>query len=290
MTTTFPPFIRLDLCRALLVLGVFVSLSCLLSGCDSADSSRAFNRADATNTTRTAASEASSRPSAAYRPGLGTEFGEERQSGSRRTVFVRANGNRPLATAAIYYDDREGARAQSGDPDEYRRYAEPPPQARGLIDLRLVGAGGFALRSFTAGGRRYVIGRPGDRYAIEVRNRTDSRLEIVLSVDGLDVLDGRAASYSKPGYVVAPRGSLRVDGFRTSSSTVAAFRFSSVQNSYANQRYGDTRNVGVIGAAVFAELGLGPLGDDEFDEETRRRRRADPFPGRGPFAEPPRRY
>src|SRR5205814_9322399 len=42
-----------------------------------------------------------------------------------------------------------------------------------------------------------VVGEEGRRYSIVVRNRSDFRLEIVLSVDGLDVIDGRPASFRK---------------------------------------------------------------------------------------------
>jgi hypothetical protein len=60
-----------------------------------------------------------------------------------------------------------------------------------------------------------------------VRNESDARVEVVLSVDGLDVIDGRSASYRKRGYIIPPRGRINVDGFRQSMSEVAAFRFGS---------------------------------------------------------------
>jgi hypothetical protein len=78
-------------------------------------------------------------------------------------------------------------------------------------------------------------------------------VEAVLSVDGLDVIDGRTADFrGKRGYVVPAYGELRVDGWRTSTTSVAAFRFSSVSNSYAGRK-GEARNVGVIGVAIFEE-------------------------------------
>lgn len=273
--------------------GVFLCLLLLAllaaAGCATDVSSpRADSRdaGDFNRSRRTASSEAAPAPAVPSRPGLGTEFGEERESRVRPSEFVRADRNRPLATAAVYYDNDAGVRAQveaaAGS------FAEPPPAARGLVDLTVRdGATDFALRTVSAGGRRLVVGAPGKRYTVKVRNRTDARLEVVLSVDGLDVLDGRPASYRKAGYLLPPRGRVRVEGFRTSTDTVAAFRFAAVRNSYAAQRYGDTRNVGVIDAAIFAERGRPPFGGDE---ETERRCRADPFPGRGPFAEPPRRY
>ncbi len=54
-----------------------------------------------------------------------------------------------------------------------------------------------------------------------------------------------------------------------------------MQESYVNQKYGETRNVGVIGIAVFNEYGTNPLDMDDAE----RRLRADPFLGR--YATPP---
>jgi hypothetical protein len=106
---------------------------------------------------------------------------------------------------------------------------------------------------------------------------------VVLSVDGLDVMDGKNASFDKRGYILDPRADLEVDGFRQSTETVAAFRFGAVHNSYAEQKHGDSRNVGVIGVALFHEMGM-PLPAWTHDE-IRQRRSANPFPGT--FATPP---
>ena len=88
-------------------------------------------------------------------------------------------------------------------------------------------------------------------------------------------MDGKAASFSKRGYIVNPGITLEIDGFRTSNSTVAAFKFSSVSNSYANLRHGDTRNVGVLGIAVFTQKGVSPW--TWMPAEIKRRDHAQPF-------------
>jgi hypothetical protein len=97
------------------------------------------------------------------------------------------------------------------------------------------------------------------------------------------VLDGRAANFAKRGYLVDAGGELEIDGFRQSTDTVAAFRFGSVRNSYAGQKHGDTRNVGVIGVALFHERGSNPLSFSS--DEVQKRHDANPFPGQ--FATPP---
>src|SRR5437667_11949667 len=112
-------------------------------------------------------------------------------------------------------------------------------------------------------------------------DRSDLRLEIVLSVAGLDVIDGRPASFRKRGYILNPHQELVVEGFRQSTEAVAAFRFGPVRESYAAQNYHNIRNVGVIGIALFNEAGSDPWAS----EEVRRRLKANPFPGR--FATPP---
>ena len=71
------------------------------------------------------------------------------------------------------------------------------------------------------------------------------------------------------------------EGFRQSTEVVAAFRFGPVRESYAAEKYHNTRNVGVIGITLFNEVGSDPW----TDEEVRRRLKANPFPGR--FATPP---
>jgi len=135
------------------------------------------------------------------------------------------------------------------------------------------------LETVSNGGRVYVVGAPGLRYSLRVHNQTARRYEVVASVDGLDVVDGEAASFAKRGYVVDGFGTLTIDGFRQSQDLVAAFRFGAVGESYA-ARTGDGRNVGVIGLAFFDEVGA-PDSDD-----VERRRSAEPFSD-ARFAQPP---
>ncbi len=215
------------------------------------------------------------------RPGLGTRWGETRKSRSFPTRFDRATPNDPLATAEIFYNDRAGINAMA-NASEFRRVW---PMLRGpaasLVSVGLRDQSGRFLPGLIVGDRWLVIGEEGRRYSIVVRNRSDLRLEVVLSVDGLDVLDGRPASVRKRGYVVAPHRTLVVDGFRQSGGEVAAFRFSPVRESYAQEKYRNTRNVGVIGVALFNERGTSPWSD----REVQKRLKANPFPNR--FATPP---
>ena len=92
------------------------------------------------------------------------------------------------------------------------------------------------------------------------------------------MIDGESASFVKRGYIIDPWTSITVDGWRTSQESVAAFRFSAMEESYADRK-GQGRNVGVVGFAFFHERG-GPSWQD-----LQRRDNADPFPSR--FSQPP---
>jgi hypothetical protein len=132
--------------------------------------------------------------------------------------------------------------------------AHPPerPDRWGTWSVDLVDESGAVLPTFRQRGRTYVLGTLGQRYLVRVRNGSPVRTEVVVSVDGRDVIDGRPAAWEKRGYLVDPYGEVVIDGYRLSQQSVAAFRFSSVPRSYA-ARMGDARDVGVIGVAVFPE-------------------------------------
>jgi hypothetical protein len=215
------------------------------------------------------------------RPGLGTRWGEFRKSAVGATSFQRATPADPLATAAIFYNDRAGIEAMAAASQLRRVWPAIFGQASSSVSVGVRDQNGQLLPGVIVGDRWFVVGEEGRRYSIAVRNQSDFRLEVVLSVDGLDVIDGRPASVRKRGYVIDPRRTLVVEGFRQSAQTVAAFRFSPVRESYAQEKYHNTRNVGVIGIAIFNERGTFPW----TDREVRKRLRADPFPNR--FATPP---
>jgi uncharacterized protein YceK len=214
------------------------------------------------------------------RPGLGTVFGETRSSPVRHRPFDRAS-SRPFASLSVFYNDAEGVAAQMsyrGGEGASPYYARTPG---GGITVSLQDNSGRVMHGRSAGGRTYVVGREGERYTVVLRNTTGGRYEVVASVDGLDVIDGKPASTVKRGYLLQPYGTLVIDGYRRSDSAVAAFRFGRVRDSYAARTTGD-RNVGVIGVAFFGERG-----SEWTTDELRRRETADPFPVDTRYAAPP---
>ena len=55
-----------------------------------------------------------------------------------------------------------------------------------------------------------------------------------------------------------PEQPIEIKGWRSSEKEVASFVFSPVAGSYSNLKHGETRNVGVVGLAVFTEKGIDP--------------------------------
>src|SRR5262245_24601712 len=139
----------------------------------------------------------------------------------------------------------------------YGPYGRPLSTASGGYELQVL-SNGVPIPSFFHNGGTYVMGQIGERYTLRIVNHTPRRIEAVVSVDGRDVVDGRSADFrSKRGYLVPAWGSVDIDGWRLSSAQVAAFRFSSVADSYA-ARTGSSREVGVIGVAIFPERYVPP--------------------------------
>jgi hypothetical protein len=211
------------------------------------------------------------------RPGLGTAYGEDRRSSVETVGFRRAEPTTPDVVFSIRYDDVGGVRAAASQ-KRTRAFSDDALQQHAGLSFALLDDRGDVLPAASVGSELWAVGHPDARYSLAIANDTSSAFEVVTSVDGLDVIDGRPANFSKRGYIVDPFSSVVIDGWRTSEDSVAAFRFSSIDDSYA-ERMGDGRNVGVIGAAFFREA---PRAWEAWraPEETWRRDRADPFPGR----------
>lgn len=208
------------------------------------------------NPNRTASPAKPRMKAAEERPGLATGFGDAVKSPWNRQAFTRES-SKPDGTGVVYYNNREGIEAMTGS----KWKMGPLETAAGdKIEWGIKGGWGYlpTYKTWTSDSRRFVVGKQDSDYSIVVKNRCKSRLEVVLSVDGLDVIDGKPASFSKRGYVIAPGETLEVKGWRSSPETVARFKFSTVAGSYANLRHGDHRNVGVIGLAVFTEKDVDP--------------------------------
>ena len=127
-----------------------------------------------------------------------------------------------------------------------------------LVDLQIVDrARSETLPAYRYRGASYVAGRPGDRYAVRLTNRSNARVLVVLSIDGVNAVSGETASTGQTGYVLGAYQTAEITGWRKSYTEAAAFCFTALPDSYA-ARTDRPDNVGVIGAAVFRERVVEP--------------------------------
>jgi hypothetical protein len=132
-------------------------------------------------------------------------------------------------------------------------HAAAPAQAGTLLDIQVISRStGLPLPVYRHRGRDYVVGTPGEAYAIRLTNRSGGRVLGVLAVDGINAITGETAATSQSGYVLGPFESAEIGGWRKSLEEVARFYFTRLPDSYA-ARTDRPDHTGVIGVAAYAE-------------------------------------
>ncbi|MCA9706773.1 MAG: hypothetical protein KDK70_13055 [Myxococcales bacterium] len=165
---------------------------------------------------------------------------------------MRLSRSISIALAALVMTGAVAEPAQARRPRAYAP-APVPPAVQPLVTLSLEHPGGQTLPAFLHLGSLYFAGQQGDRYDLRLTNNTAERVEVVITVDGRDVISGELGNYKRQrGYVLDPYATVVIDGFRQSLDQVAAFRFSNLEQSYTGLR-GTPQHAGVVGVAVFTE-------------------------------------
>jgi hypothetical protein len=101
----------------------------------------------------------------------------------------------------------------------------------------------------------YAEAIKGDHYRIEVRNKLNCRVGVVIAVDGRNIISG-GTSWMKNNermYILDPYASGEFSGWRSSNDRINRFYFTDVPDSYA-AAFGDESAMGVISVAAFPEV------------------------------------
>lgn len=106
---------------------------------------------------------------------------------------------------------------------------------------------------YKSGNNTFIEGRAGSEFEIEIKNHSPNRVMAIVSVDGLSVINGNAASPESPGYVIAGFGSIKIPGWKLNGQSAAKFTFSGKRDSYSQLSSGASHNCGVIGVMVWSE-------------------------------------
>ncbi|HGM5492058.1 TPA: hypothetical protein ACKP1B_003734 [Serratia fonticola] len=204
----------------------------LVAGCSQSPSS----------SSRTAAESVSAPAPVAQEHKLGTAWGEDVVS-KVTTVDATRVRQSPDSVAKVLY---------SAAPSSHGQYTNEIVLSSVRMRVQTEHNRDFALNRYKSGEFSFSA-NDGERYQLFFYNTSPSKTyEVVTAVDGLDVISGRRGSLRNSGYLVSPKGTLVIEGFRKSDSSVAAFRFAKPDDSYAaSSLAGEIENTGVIGVAVY---------------------------------------
>ncbi len=131
-----------------------------------------------------------------------------------------------------------------------------------VVDVRVFSDNAGELPRYRAyprtcrdGSYYYMEAVKGDRYSIEVTNRTDRRIAVVVAVDGRNIISG-AKSYLKNTermYLIDAYSSGTFNGWRTGMDRTNRFYFTEQSDSYAERVFSDASAMGTIAVAVYRE-------------------------------------
>jgi hypothetical protein len=158
-------------------------------------------------------------------PQLGTQWGEGLES-KTRTVVTKRLSAQPDDVASLGYNEASAVRRAVGNNPERRLSML---LADGDVEWSVLDEEGRPLplqraRRGTGGDDMFrLAGVEGARYTLRFRNLSERSYEVIATVDGLDVLNGKPGSLRNGGYVLRPLQALTIEGFRKSQNEVAAF-------------------------------------------------------------------
>ncbi len=101
----------------------------------------------------------------------------------------------------------------------------------------------------------YVEAVKGKRYSIQVTNRSDRRMGVVIAVDGRNIIDGKRSDLNRNErmYIIPPYESNTFEGWRTGMDRTNRFYFTEPSDSYADKVFADASAMGTIALAIYRE-------------------------------------
>jgi len=111
---------------------------------------------------------------------------------------------------------------------------------------------GRKVKEYRHKGLTFIEAKDGTEFTVEVKNHTGQRILAIVSVDGLDIIDGKSATSKSRGYIINPHSADTFSGWRRSKEQVASFKFTTKEKSYATEK-GEGQNNGVIAIRLIAE-------------------------------------
>lgn len=128
------------------------------------------------------------------------------------------------------------------------------------VEVRLVTDDGRILPTYPVKTRHslkkvYAEAVKGEHYRIEVKNRLNRRVGLVIAVDGRNIISGEKSwlRNNERMYILDPYATGEFSGWRTGQDRINRFYFTEVPDSYA-AAFGDESAMGVITVAAYPEV------------------------------------
>lgn len=128
------------------------------------------------------------------------------------------------------------------------------------VEVRIVTDTGYTLPTYPVKTRHsmkkvYAEAVKGDHYRIEVRNKLNRRVGLVIAVDGRNIISGGKSwlRNSERMYILEAYESGEFSGWRSSDDRINRFYFTDMPDSYA-AAFGDESAMGVISVAAYPEV------------------------------------
>jgi hypothetical protein len=142
-----------------------------------------------------------------------------------------------LARTDVNFGTAVDVRVTSDNGAEYPRYAAHPACARG------------------SGSYFYMEAVKGERYSIQITNRLNRRVAVVIAVDGRNIISGQKSCLknSERMYIIEPYATNIFEGWRTGMDRTNRFFFTGQSDSYAEKVFSDASAMGTIAVAAYRE-------------------------------------
>ena len=131
-----------------------------------------------------------------------------------------------------------------------------------VVDVKIVSDNGEAFpkyETFPRGHREgeyyYPEAVKGQRYSIQITNKSGRRIGLAIAVDGRNIIDGKKSDLlrNERMYIIGPYGTNTFEGWRTGMDRTNRFYFTEQSDSYAEKVFADALAMGTIALAVYKE-------------------------------------
>ena len=135
-------------------------------------------------------------------------------------------------------------------------------EKQNFVDVRIVSDSGEEFQKYSAHPRVrqegkffYMEAVKGQRYSVQVTNRSNRRIGVVIAVDGRNIIDGKKSDLERNErmYIIGAHETNTFEGWRTGLDRTNRFYFTEQSDAYAEKVFADASAIGTIALAVYRE-------------------------------------